>query len=279
VCVRTPHQGQPPVNDVTTPLAGPPPTEVPLKKPPLIRVVVQVRFPLVASVESQEFIAPFQESIRKLYPVLRPEQNRGFVVQPEGGVVETRLTKSWRFHDVEGLWHVVLAPGFVALETVKYSSRDDFLARFRRVMQALKKHVDPTVVDRVGVRYVDRVVGENLSDLPQLIRPEVTGILGTSLRGQTQHAICQSVLALPDGSGQVSARWGLVPAQGTVDPAVVDAIDQPSWILDLDAFKTETRLLEVEAIVDQARGFAERLYSIFRWAVTAEFLRRYGGEP
>jgi uncharacterized protein (TIGR04255 family) len=71
----------------------------------------------------------------------------------------------------------------------------------------------------------------------------------------------------------------LVPAQGTVDPAAVDAIDEPSWLLDIDAFQAETRALDVEAAVRQARGLAERIYSVFRWAVTDEFLRRYGGQP
>ena len=37
--------------------------------------------------------------------------------------------------------------------------------------------------------------------------------------------------------------------------------------------------LDVDATVAQARSFAERIYSIFRWAVTDEFLRRYGGQP
>jgi hypothetical protein len=31
-------------------------------------------------------------------------------------------------------------------------------------------------------------------------------------------------------------------------------------------------------IVADARRYAERLYTFFRWAVTAEFLKRYGGE-
>lgn len=74
-------------------------------------------------------------------------------------------------------------------------------------------------------------------------------------------------------------RWGLVPARGTVDPAAVDAIDEPSWLLDIDAFQAETRELDVDATVQLARGFAERIYSVFRWVVTDTFLRRYGGQP
>lgn len=261
------------------PLTGPPPAEVPLDDSPLVRVIAQVRFPLIASVERREFIAPFQEAIRKRYPVLRAEQSRGFVLSPPGGVSDARATTSWCFQEATGPWRVVLAPGFAALETTKYTSRDDFLTRLALVMQALRDHVDPQVVDRIGVRYVDRVTGANLSDLAKLVRPEVAGILGTPLCAHTKHAISESLFVLPDGAGQVLTRWGLLPAHTTVDPAAVDPIAEKSWILDVDVFQAESCVLDVDAIVDQARGFAERIYSIFRWAVTAEFLRRYGGKP
>ena len=42
------------------PLVGSPPAEVPLTDPPLVRVIAQVRFPTILSVENAEFIAPFQ---------------------------------------------------------------------------------------------------------------------------------------------------------------------------------------------------------------------------
>jgi len=273
--VPTP-EGDPAVSAIDLPLTGPPPAEVPLTDPPLVRVIAQVRFPLIASVEKRDFIAPFQEAIRKSYPVLRPEQSRGVVLGPEG-VVESRSNTSWRFHDTDGAWRVTLAPDFLALETVKYTSRDDFLHRLKLVVQALEDHVDPQVVDRLGIRYVDRIPGVDLDDLPRLFRREVAGILATPLAAHARHAITESVFDLPDG-GQVTTRWGLIPAKGTVDPAAVDPIDEASWLLDVDVFRAETRALDTPALMSEARGFAERVYSIFRWAVTDAFLRRYGGE-
>lgn len=261
-----------------TPLTGPPPAEVPLSDASLVRVIAQVRFPLVASVEKRDFIAPFQETIRAEYPVLRPEESRS-VVLGQQGAMETRANTVWRFRDASGAWRVTLASDFLALETGRYTSRDDFLDRLKRVLEALVAHVDPKVMDRLGVRFIDRVVGDNLSDLPQLVRPEVCGVLSTPLASHVRHSISEAVFVLPDNVGQVMTRWGLVPARGTVDPAAVDPIDEPSWLLDVDAFQAQTRELDVEVAVQQARGFAERIYSVFRWAVTDEFLRRYGGQP
>lgn len=260
------------------PLTGPPPAEVPLTDAPLVRVIAQVRFPLVASVEKHDFIAPFQEAIRAEYPVLRPEQSRSAVLGQQG-VMEARSNTVWRFHDASDAWRVTVAPDFLALETSRYTSRKDFLDQLERVLEALVAHVNPKVTDRLGVRYIDRVTGDNLRDLPHLVRPEVCGILSTPLASHALHSISEAVFVLPENAGQVKTRWGLVPARGTVDPAAVDAIDEPSWLLDVDAFQAETQELDVEVALQQARGFSERIYSVFRWAVTDEFLQRYGGQP
>ena len=275
------RQASPPLNVSDTPLSGPPPPEVPLTDPPLARVIAQVRFPLIASVEERKFIASFQEAIRDRYPVLRPEDSRGLVFGPEG-ILDARSNTSWRFTEASGPWRVTLASEFLALETTRYSSRDDFMQRFRIALQALKDHVDPQVVDRLGVRYIDRVVGRNLTDLPQLVRPEVAGILGSPVSAYVAHAISENAFVLPEGEGRVTVRWGRLPARSTVDPGGLDPIDEASWILDTDAFQSfpaGSRELSVDSVVEQARGFTERIYSIFRWAVTDEFLRRYGGEP
>ena len=261
-----------------TPLTGPPPAEVPLEDAPLIRVIAQVRFPLVASVDHQNFMAPFQEAIRSDYPILRPEQSRSVALGPQG-VMDARSGNVWRFLSAKDGWRISLAPDFLALETTQYTSRNDFLKRLEQALVALRDKIDPQVIDRLGVRYIDRIVGDNLQELPSLVRPEIAGVMASSIASQTLHAISENMFALPDESGQLLARWGHVPAEGTVDPAAVDPIAQESWLLDIDAFKKETQTLDVDIVLSQARAFAERIYSFFRWVVTDEFLKQYGDKP
>jgi len=265
------------VSDTASPLEGPPPTEVPLKNAPLIRVIAQVRFPVIASIENREFVGSFQEAIRGEYPVLRPEKAQALILGPDGPVA-IRPSTVWRFSETRGPWRVSLSPEFIALEAVTYSSREDFLSRLERVLEALRRNIDPKVADRIGVRYIDRVTGANLISLPSLIRSEVASVIGTEFSSHAQLAITESLFTLPDGAGELKGRWGLLPANATVDPAAIDPIGEPSWILDLDAFMAQTRDFDVAALVTQARSFAERIYSFFRWAVTREFLTRYGGD-
>lgn len=253
------------------PLEGPPPAEVPLSRSPLVRVIAQVRFPLIASVEKPEFMGAFQEAIRADYPVLRPE--RVLRLHPEA-----LPATIWRFSGTDSDWKVTLAGDFLALETERYTSRSDFLSRLSRALFALEQHVNPRVMDRLGVRYIDRVIGADFLDISSLVRPEVSGVLSTPLAGFAQISLSEHLFRLPEEEGMVTARWGLLPANASVDPSAVEPIAEASWLLDLDAYHAGTRALDVEATVAQARALSERIYALFRWAVRDDFLRRHGGQ-
>lgn len=258
------------------PLVAPSPAEIPLKDAPLVRVIAQLRFPEILSVEQRDFVAPFQEAIRVKFPVLRQEQTQGIVLGSTG-VASVKPQIAWRFSDTDGNWRVSLTPEFLALETTKYVSRSDFFGRLKVVAEALAEHIEPGQLDRLGVRYIDRITGDAVDDIAALVRPEVRGITGTIAAAHATHAIAESMFELPDA--RVLARWGCLPPGATVDPAAIEPAKEKSWILDLDMFSTAPTPFVVDRVVAQAQRYAERIYTLFRWAVTEEFLVRYGGKP
>lgn len=257
-----------------SPLTASSPPEVPLPNAPLVRVIARISFPSIVSIGKNEFIAPFQEALRSEYPVLRPEQTIVFAV-PSVGSATPQTT--WRFADVKGAWRVSLASDFVALETTAYVSRADFLDRLSKVVNALAEHINPQVMDRIGIRYIDRVTGEAVENLGRYVRSEVIGVIGTEAQ-YIQHALSESLFTMPDGKAQLLARWGRMPKGATVDPAALEPIGQPSWILDLDMFCSTSRPFSAESVVNEVRSYAERIYTFFRWVVKEEFLKLYGGQ-
>lgn len=260
---------------LTDPLTGPIPAEIPLANAPLARVIAQVRFPEVLSVQQPEFVAPFQEALRGTYPVLRREQARALVVGPDG-IAPAKQQLAWRFSDVDATWRVSLTADFVALETFKYSSRANFFDRLRKVLEALDKHVGPKLVDRLGVRYVDRITGEAVGDIAKLVRAEVRGITGTLAAAHATHVLSETMFEVDDD--RVRARWGSLPPGATLDEAI-EPVEEKSWILDLDMFSASTAPFDVDHVIAEAQRYAKRIYAIFRWTVTDDFLRRYGGTP
>lgn len=260
------------MKDSVDPLVAPLPREVPLKDAPLVRVIAQLRFPEILSVEQRDFVAPFQEAIRAMYPILRQEQTQGFVLG-----LAAKAHSAWRFSDSTGHWRVSLTPDFLALETTQYLSRHDFFGRLKVLAQALDEHLKPGQLDRLGVRYIDRITGDAVDDIAKLVRPEVRGILGTAAAAHATHALSESAFEV-DGAG-VRARWGVLPAGATVDPSAIEPAQEKSWVLDIDMFSAAPMPFEVDHVMAEANRYAERVYTIFRWAVTDEFLARYGGKP
>lgn len=256
------------------------PSEIPLQNAPLVRVIAQVRFPLLMTIEQRDCIGPFQEAIRKNYSILRPEQIQELTFSPEAIApgLSSKSKTIWRFSDVDGHWRVSLTSDFMALETTAYTSRSDFLRRLRELVTALSQHFEPSLIDRLGIRYIDRITGSAVKDIATLIRPEVRGITGTSVASHVRYALSETVFIVDDDSRQVQARWGYVPPKVTVDPTAIEPIDEESWILDLDMSNTTPMRFSVDHVMENATHYAERIYAIFRWAVTDDFLRRYGGK-
>jgi uncharacterized protein (TIGR04255 family) len=261
---------------IKDPFTDPPPAEVPLAKAPLVRVIAQLRFPLVASIEQRDFIAPFQEAIRATYPILRQEQTQQLLFGANIAPSVRSANTAWRFNSEDGHWRVSLTSDFLALETTKYTSRNDFLKRLETVVAALAGQIDPKLIDRLGVRYVDRISGDALAEIGKLVRPEVRGLTGTPAAGSVSHSITETIFTKDDV--QVLVRWGQLPPSVTVDPAAIEPFEAPSWILDLDMFSSKPMSFSTQGVIADARRYMERLYTFFRWAVTDDFLRHYGGK-
>lgn len=219
-------------------------------------------------------MAPFQEAIRANYPVLR--EGRAQVLASSVAHASTNPQIAWWFEDTDGHWRVFLTSEFLALETTKYVSRADFFGRLNEVALALHAHIKPAQLDRLGVRYIDRITGEAVDDIAKLIRAEVRGISGTIAAAHAAHALSESMFEIDDA--RILARWGELPAGATVDPAIEPATEK-SWLLDLDMFSAKPMPFDVDQIIACARQYAERIYTVFRWAVTDEFLMLYGGKP
>ena len=253
--------------------------EVHLKNAPLVKALAQVRFPVILKLDTPEGIQGFQERLRAQYPVTRQEPHLTMVFGPNGPVPSATQGIVWRMSEVEGPWTVVLARDFVAVETSVYSSRDEFLEKWRVVLDALETlDPAPAVYDRLGVRYVNRLVGDNLiDDLPSLVRTEILGPTNIDRSdAELVASVSQSIFRL--NSMQVKAGWGMVPGNTVIVPGI-DAVSERSWMLDVDVFSEQPgQPFSTDRVIEETRRGAEHAYAFFRWAVLDEFLRRFGGD-
>ena len=259
--------------------------EVHLDWAPLARVLAQARFPPILTISKVDEVASFQEALRETYPNLSRDQVHN--IELTGGQTpHVQQGMIWRLADgeTEPAWRVSLGVDFVALETSDYDSRDDFLARLGDVLSAVEESFKPASASRLGLRYIDRLTDVAVERIGEMIRAEILGViqpansLDSSLRASVIHQITEAQFRAPGGT-RVLGRWGWLPANTTYDLNALEAIEQPSWVLDLDMFTTQSQGFVSEELVTTARSFAECLYWLFRQMTTMEFLRFHGGEP
>src|SRR5215831_19468885 len=217
------------------PLRGPPPREVPLPNAPLVSVIAQVRFPMLLTVHNRDRVAIFQEAIRDEYPHLERQDIPTIMVVSGGGApspVSDPLVH-WRFADEAAgfKWRVTLAQDFIALETRAYESREDFMERLETILQTLRETLAPTHMTRFGMRYIDQIKGDPLTGIDTLLRKEVLGVVPCA--GPDARQVITE-FAAPAEPGELLARWGRLPAKMTVDPNLLPAIEEDSWLIDLD---------------------------------------------
>ncbi len=262
-----------------SPFGEDPLEEVHLESAPLVAVIAQVRFPTIASIATQSFIGAFQEELRSSYPVMRQEREVRLAFTPEGAVQAPESNVVWRFVDADENWKVSLATSFLSLDVGEYTSRKEFVSRFRVALQALENHIRPQVLDRLGVRYVDRLeLTEELPALDELVRSEVLGVAVQDLGGSSHVSRAISDSEIQASNGVMRARWGVLPANTALDAFHGEPPVRPSWLLDLDMYTAAgSRPFVVEEVAGLTESFAEQIYRVFRWTVSDELLRHFGG--
>jgi uncharacterized protein (TIGR04255 family) len=263
---------------VTNPLVGASPPEIQLAQSPLIRVLCAVAFSPIFRIadETGAGIASFQDRIRDLYPRVSREQQLGFQVdvQADGQVVSAKQASSiWRFLDVTEGWRLSLSQDNISLETqTSYVSRDDFLDRLRKIWTVFREELHPAECSRLGVRYVNALDATDPATVAQAATSGLRSLSDTDVADGIEQTMHQAVFNVQEGV--LAARWGLLPPNVVHDPSIIFPHPKRRWYLDLDCFAESAQPFDVDKLLLQTRGHAERNYAFFRWAMSDEFFER-----
>ena len=260
------------------PLGGRSPAEISLPSAPLARVLAQVRFPGILKIDIKEVVAQFQEEIRANYPLFeqQPSQQIHLQVGAAAPILQQTPGNVWSFSDAKNEWRLILNNSSLSLDTTNYVSREDFVTRLATVLTAAQLVFSPQIALRIGLRYVDRVVGEPLKVIDDLVKPNMLGIATPELRHYVRHALTEATLLIEEG--EMLLRWGHLPPNTTVQPGMLDTIPETSWILDIDVSSGEQRAFDSKDLSVAFRTLAERAYCVFRFMITDNFLRTYGAK-
>ena len=236
--------------------------------------LAQVRFPPILSINNPAHIAEFQEAIREDFPEYSLEKTVGIAPASDG---EIQIAAPPPLHRLKGdEWFVSLAQDFLAVYTTNYQTKEEFVERVRSVSEALLC-LKPSRVNRLGVRFVDRVSDEQeLREIETLVQG---GFLGPNLpEAGLRRIISRAVW--PAKEGDILAHWGfMAPNERIANLDAVSPLEEASWILDLDMFTSDQMDdFNPEHISRKTGEFVDRIYALFLHVFTQKFIERRGGK-
>ncbi|ROR55181.1 uncharacterized protein (TIGR04255 family) [Luteococcus japonicus] len=232
----------------------------------LAMVLWQVRWAELASLRDDKL---FMAAVDRLgdafaqYPFYQHANEIQLQITPLG-VTQTPGSVTARWESTDREWLVIVsAQSFTLCKLGAYESFDIFAERVTVLLEDLIRAFAVPEIERVGVRYVNRLQGDALNSLhtvfPKREQPRET----LSEEVTVMESVCTTTMQV---SGiRFNVRSGMIPPGQTVDPAILP-MDQVSWVLDLDATLEKRMPPTVDDIVATAGRLADLNYDYYLWA-------------
>lgn len=260
------------------PFTGDEDVRIRLDAAPLELVLCQVKWPELGSLQGD--FTPLAKEFGSMladFPLYSATPEMGIEITP-AGVSQKPLGLLYQWSSPDRKWSVTFGKSFVTLASKKYEDYADFSSRLNDVLNKLNATISLPVIDRVGVRYVNRISDlAKISRMGELVRPEILGyqaLPSVTAEVHLTQTVNQALFQV--GDGFLQARSGILPPTETLDPAI-DALPTPSWVLDIDSFQQRERIFNIDEALTQAGKLSDAAYDFFKLVIKRGFLEEFGG--
>ena len=170
---------------------------IPLKNPPVYFTLVQVRFNPILKLA--DYLPSIQEAFRRAgFPDFQTQTGFVIKVTMENGQAkpEPQSQQRYLFGDIAKRHSFLLESASLTLQSTDYGHFELFSKRFEEALERVNEAVGLAFIERVGLRYLDRIAplqkGESLQ---AYIAKEALG-LSDLLGGDRAHSYCETLTQL-----------------------------------------------------------------------------------
>ena len=252
----------------------------PLKNPPVYFTVAQVRFNKLLKLP--EFLPTIQEHLRKAgFPDFKT--HRAIVLQivsQEGQTPPTHgIQERYLFGNVEQTHGLLLEDDKLTLQSTNYGRFESFSSMFLKGLEVLHGVAQLDFTERVGLRYLDRVMPRTSESLEQYLAPEALG-MNVRLGGKPLHTYSETLTELDSIKllSRVSIQGGglafppdLLPGDMVVANRFKD-YDGLSAILDNDGFVDIREIFSIASVGNHLKAIHKVIGKAFRATVSQHAL-------
>lgn len=226
-------------------LAVPPAAASHFTKNFIRQAVCELRFPTLYEFDQLRPPVKFALALRKEYPSYNAVKDVDLI----GGSPQVH---GHQFKSKKGRWTVTFRASAVSIETSNYDSFTELRERLAFIIKTAELVIDSDFFTRVGLRYINSVP-YNEDDICDWINPQLVGVLGSGLYGDTKdHSARVSGSTV---AGSYLFQHGL-------------AINQDSrkreYFLDFDFSQEDVAISDTLEVVDVLH---ENEFSMFTWAL------------
>lgn len=262
----------------------------PLKNPPVYFTICQVRFNQLLKLA--EFLPTIQEAFSKAgYPVYETQSN--LVIQmvthlPEEGKPEQLQPMpithdSYRFGNLESTHQFMLDSHALTLQSTQYGCYEAFSAEFLNGLRIIDEAANLSLTERIGLRYLDRVMPLKSDALEQYLVPEVHGLLNR-LGGQSLYTYSEAMIQQDDANmrARVMIQNGALTFPPDVQPnnmlisARFHDYQGVSAILDNDGFVEKREEFSLDTVAAHLSKLHDMVDTAFKATVTKHAFEAWG---
>lgn len=129
------------------------------QKNPIVEAIIQIRFPKILALNSEDPIA-FQEEIKHDFPIYQlglETQQEISIKAPNTlpSIIQKEPIKNHCFISSNGEYKINLTSSFISISTIKYTRWEDMMDKLKKPLDAFLNIYQPPFASRIGLRYID----------------------------------------------------------------------------------------------------------------------------
>lgn len=206
------------------------------------------------------------------YPILQPQQDiqMGMGV-PEGSpeCVQRVQWNGFRLQDAQNHHVMQFMPNGVVFSRLEPDEQwETFTAEALRIWQLFLELAEPKIIERLGVRHINRIPLENSEQPSTYIKMEPHALLGLNI--SPENFFYQDTYHVPDYP--YSIHW----VRTIQSPQQSVSLSHKALIVDIDIFTTQLLQLDQDALTQRLQEMRWLKNKIFFSSITETALERFG---
>lgn len=247
-----------------------------LANSPLVLALCQARFTPVLAIG--DYIKEIQERIRDNYPFYEETSGHELRIRSTDDQVTTiKRMSRWLFASADKRTCVVVTPDFVTLQSSNYAGFERFRHDFVSVAEAVSEIARIRLSERIGLRYVNRIVPAADKGLRDYLADGLRGMHAEDLsedRLVFRPTLNQvEILSKTESGSSLVLRCLEKPANDTSFPPGINLddvdsslapINRHTALLDIDQFATGTVPFDSATLAEVISSLHEHTHLVFR---------------